>query len=114
MNTQNVEFNKEGLEQVALLSRLSLTENEKVKFLGEIKNILGFISQIKDLTAGKVEVSGGEHYGQQFVNSLNKNIMREDKVENQGGEYTEKLLANAPERIHDFIKVGQVLTKHKK
>jgi len=108
------EFTKEGLENVAMLSRLSLTDSEKEKFLGEIKDILNFVSQIQDMTTTEIQISGGKKYGEQFANSVNKNIMREDKIENQSGEYTEEILANAPARAGNFIEVTQVLEKFRK
>jgi len=108
------EFTKEGLEKVAMLSRLSLTDSEKEKFLGEIKDILNFVSHIQDMATTETQSSDGKEYGEQFVNSVNKNIMREDKIENQGGEYTEEILANAPVRVGNFIEVTQVLEKFRK
>jgi aspartyl-tRNA(Asn)/glutamyl-tRNA(Gln) amidotransferase subunit C len=114
MAEKKSEFTKADLEKVALLSRLSLTENEKEKFLFEIKEILGFVSELESINAENVDSSGGINYGGQFLNSVNKNIMREDKILNEGGKYTEALLNNAPVRNGDYIEVSQVLDKHKK
>jgi len=114
MSDTKKEFTREDLEKVAMLSRLSLTEIEKEKFLIEIKDILGFVSQLENVSAENVETSGGEHYGDQFLNSKNKDIMREDVVKNEGGKYTEVLLNNAPVRNSDYVEVSQVLDKHKK
>lgn len=110
----NIEFTKKDLENVAMLSRLSLTEVEKEKFLLEMKEILNYVGQVADMAGGNLESSGGATYGDQFINSFNKNSWREDAILNQGGEYTEKLLRNAPDRQGDFVKVSQVLDKHKK
>lgn len=114
MSNQNIEFTKEDLEKVAMLSRLSLTEEEKEKFLGQMKEILGYVGQISDMSDESVEASGGEHYGDQFENSINKNIMRNDEILNEAESYTEKILEDAPNREGKFIKVSQVLDKHKK
>jgi aspartyl-tRNA(Asn)/glutamyl-tRNA(Gln) amidotransferase subunit C len=107
----NIEFTKEDLENVAMLSRLSLIEEEKEKFLNEMKEILNYVGQVGEMARGNLESSGGETYGDQFLNSFNKNEMREDAILNQGGEYTEKLLANAPDRQGDFVKVSKVIKK---
>ncbi|MBP9765810.1 MAG: Asp-tRNA(Asn)/Glu-tRNA(Gln) amidotransferase subunit GatC [Candidatus Pacebacteria bacterium] len=107
----NIEFTKKDLENVAMLSRLSLTEEEKEKFLTEMKEILNYVGQVSEMAAGGIESSGGESYGNQFLNSFNKNEMREDIILNEGRGYTEKLLANAPDTKDDFVKVSKVIKK---
>ena len=107
----NIEFTKKDLENVATLSRLALTEEEKEKFLGEMKEILNYVGQVSEMAAGGIESSGGAAYGNQFMDSFNKDEMREDAILNQGGEYTEKLLADAPDRQGDFVKVSKVIKK---
>lgn len=108
-----IEFTKEDLENVATLSRLHLTEAEKGKFLGEMKDILEYVGQVSEMTNGNVESSGGENYGKQFIDSINKNMVREDNVLTNPNEYTEALLENAPIRNGDYVEVSQVLDKHK-
>lgn len=109
----NIEFTKKDLEHVALLSRLSLTEEEKEKFVGQMKEVLEYVGQISEMANGDIEASGGEGYGKRFLDSLNKNILREDNVLNEANSYTEALLENAPIRNGDYIEVSQVLDKHK-
>ncbi len=110
----NIEFKKEDLENVAMLSRLSLTEEEKEKFLEQMKEVLEYVGQVSEMASGDMENSGGENYGKQFENSVNKNTIREDNVLNEANSYTEVLLNDAPEVEGNFIKVSQVLDKHKK
>jgi len=107
-------LSKEDLEKVALLSRLSLTESEKEKLLGQINRILGFVGQVRDLADTGVESSGGENYGKQFESTQNKNRTRVDEIENEGGKFSEVLLSGTPSRLGDFVEVSQVLDKHKK
>ena len=109
-------LSKEDLEKVALLSRLSLTESEKEKLLGQINRILGFVGQVRDLVDTGVESSGGENYGKQFESTQNKNRTRVDEIEieNGGGKFSEVLLSGTPSRLGDFVEVSQVLDKHKK
>jgi Asp-tRNA(Asn)/Glu-tRNA(Gln) amidotransferase C subunit len=83
-------------------------------FLGQIKEILGYVGQVSDMADGEIESSGGENYGKQFENSVNKNVTRDDEILNGANLYTEKILDNAPQREGQFIKVSQVLDKHKK
>ncbi len=109
----NIEFTKKDLEDVALLSRLSLTEEEKEKFLVQMKEVLEYVGQVSEMASGSVESSGGEGYGKQFKDSVNNNIIREDNILNQANFYTEALLENAPIRNGDYVEVAQVLDKHK-
>lgn len=110
----NIEFTKKDLENVAMLSRLHLSEEEKEKFLLQMKEILEYVGQVSEMADGGLESSGGENYGRQFINSTNKNYVREDMVLNDANKFTERLLSNAPAREGDFVKVPQVLDKHKK
>lgn len=109
----NIEFTKKDLENVATLSRLHLNDEEKEKFLVQMKEILDYVGQVSEMADGSVEASGGENYGKQFDNSYNRDTVREDIVINPAHEYTEALLENAPARKDNFIKVSQVLDKHK-
>ena len=110
----NIEFKKEDLENVAMLSRLSLSNEEKDTFLGQMKEVLEYVGQVSEMASEGVENSGGVNYDKQFENSINKNTTREDNVLNEANSYIKILLADAPEIEGDFIKVSQVLDKHKK
>lgn len=110
----NIEFTKKDLESVATLSRLHLEESEKEKFLGQMKEVLEYVGQVSEMASENVENSGGVNYAKQFENSANKNIVREDIVLNEANSNTEDLLSDAPAREGNFVRVSQVLDKHKK
>jgi aspartyl-tRNA(Asn)/glutamyl-tRNA(Gln) amidotransferase subunit C len=114
MSNQNIEFTKEDLEKVAMLSRLNIQESEKEKFLEQIKGILEYVGQVSDMASDDIESSGGNNYADKFENSINKNITRKDEILNNAEYYTEKILNDAPQVEGKFIKVSQVLDKHKK
>ncbi len=61
------------LEHVAELARLKLNEEEIKKFLPQLKEILEFFSQLKDINTDNVKPS--------FQPVELKNAMREDKEE---------------------------------
>ncbi len=108
-----INITKQELENIAHLSRISLREEEKEKFLEEIKDILNYTEEVSKIENKKNQISGGENYSKQFENAINKNTIRDDLITNKANEYTESLLENAPEREDAFIKVSQVLDKHK-
>ena len=91
-------ISKQDVEKLAQLSRLALTEEEKAKFQGEIEAILGYVGKVKDMADAAPMPSFAQ------INNL-----REDAVLHKTGEYTEKLLSEAPEREGDFVKVKKIL-----
>lgn len=91
-------ISKGDIEKLAGLARLSLTEDEKAKFQGEIDTILGFVAKVKE-AAGTAPTP---------VYPLT-NVLREDVVTHNKGEYTEKLLDAAPAREGQYVKVKKIL-----
>ncbi len=91
-------ISKADIEKLANLSRLALTDKEKDLFSNEIGAILGYISNINSLVSN----DDTPVYG-------NKNILREDVVIHITSEYTDKLIANAPEREGNYVKVKKIL-----
>jgi len=91
------------VEKLAELSRITLTPEEKEKMAAEIGSIIGYIDQIKEVSAATVEDSKNRA-------RETENVMREDLVKNQPHEYTERILANAPARKDDYIEVKKILS----
>lgn len=91
-------MNKEDIEKLAKLSRLSLKEEEKEGFLKDFNSILGYVSEINSAVAELPEREAGEL----------RNVMRPDGPEHESGLYTEDLLKNAPAVQDDFVEVNQV------
>ncbi len=108
-----VEFKKEDLENVAKLSRLSINENEADKLLFQIKEILNYVGLVSEIANNGTSSSGGAGYGEQFVDTYNKNVIREDRALTEGNFYTKNILENSPKSENNYIVVSQVLAKHK-
>jgi aspartyl-tRNA(Asn)/glutamyl-tRNA(Gln) amidotransferase subunit C len=87
------------IENLANLCRIELSNDEKKELLGEIDSILGFVDQIQKVETKDLEVEAGEL----------RNIMREDESPYVGGEFTDDILAEAPETQDGFIKVKKIL-----
>ncbi len=68
-----MDVDRKLLEHVAELARLKLNEEEIKKFLPQLKEILEFFSQLKDINTDNVKPS--------FQPVELKNAMREDKEE---------------------------------
>ncbi len=65
----------------------------------EMDLILGFVDQIQEVETEDLKVEEGDL----------RNIMREDENPYIGGEFSEDLLAEAPNREGDYIKVKKIL-----
>ena len=68
-----MEVDRKFLEHVAEVARVKLNDEEIKKFLPQLKEILEFFSQLKDINTDNVKPS--------FQPVELKNIMREDKEE---------------------------------
>ncbi len=91
-------ISRTDIEKLANLSRLALTEAEKDSFSNEIGAILKYVGNINSLVSN----DNTPDYAQ-------KNILRDDVVSHNTGEYTDKLITNAPESEGNFVKVKKIL-----
>ena len=87
------------VEKLARLARIEMSEAEQSEFARNMESILGYIGQIQSVSA---EI-GGQKIGTVY------NVMREDANPNQGGLYTEALLAEALETKDGYVKVKRIL-----
>lgn len=90
---------KDDIDHVAGLARLELTESEKEEFTRDLNAVFGLMEKLKRLdTAGIKPMSNPV--------SL-QNVFRADTIRSSLG--TDKVLANAPDRMGDFFKVPKIL-----
>ena len=101
------------LEHLAVLSRIQLTDEDKVSLLKELDSILGYIDQLKKVD---VDMDGSSRVG------AVKNVMREDVASSSEivgsadfaatkGETRERLLDEAPDREGDFVAVKKIIAQ---
>lgn len=88
--------------KLAALARIKLTEKEEKELAKEFDAILAYVDQIKSVAIDK-EIP----YGSEATDLMN--VMREDDESNPTRKNTQKLLALAPERQGDYIKVKKIL-----
>jgi aspartyl-tRNA(Asn)/glutamyl-tRNA(Gln) amidotransferase subunit C len=89
---------KEDLANLSLLARISVTQEEEEKMLADMQAILGYVSEINNVS-GDAERVKGSHY----------NIVREDVITHTPGENTESILEEAPDTEDSYVKVAQVM-----
>ena len=88
----------QDVEHVAKLSRLDLTEEEKVKFSKQLGDVLKYVEQMNEVDTSNVEPLS-------HVVDFN-NVMREDEIHYDCSK--EELMMNAPEEENGFFKVPKI------
>jgi aspartyl-tRNA(Asn)/glutamyl-tRNA(Gln) amidotransferase subunit C len=94
-----MKISKEEIEHIAVLGRLSLSEEEKELFGPQLSGILDYVEQLNELDTDDVEPTS-------HVLPLN-NVMREDIP---GGSISrEDALMNAPSHTEKFYRVPKII-----
>ncbi len=89
----------DDINNLARLARIELSEEEKVKLQKDMESILGYVGQI---TSVKLDTT----FEAKDMSLIN--VMREDAVTTETGEYTQAVLANAPKREGDYFSVKAI------
>ncbi len=91
---------KDDIMRLANLARIELTDSEAEAFTGEISGILGYVSAVKEITgdAPEEKVIGAVY-----------NVMRSDTESHESGVFSDDLLALAPSRTGQYVKVKKIL-----
>lgn len=87
------------VEYVANLSRIDLSEEERVLFADQLSNILSYIEQLNQLDTANVAPLA---QAVEIPNVLRDDVVRESLKPSEA-------LANAPEKAGDFYKVPAIL-----
>ncbi len=93
-------LSKDEVKHIAELARLDLSEEEVVRYQGELSRILDYISQLEEVNADGVEPTA------QVTGLVNR--LREDVAVSSDAATRQRLLDAAPERDGDYIKVKAV------
>jgi aspartyl-tRNA(Asn)/glutamyl-tRNA(Gln) amidotransferase subunit C len=96
-----MEVNDLLIDNLAKLSHLSFSEQEKKEIRADLQEMISFIEKLKEVNTDGVEPL--------LHMSSNVNMLREDVV--QGSVSREEALKNAPETDGTFFKVPKVIKK---
>ena len=97
-----MKIDKEIVKRVALLSRLSLTEDEISEYGSQLETILEYISKLNEIDTRDVPPTS-------HTLSTLKNVYRKDIL--KPSLKTEEALKNAPSSEGDFFKVPQIIER---
>lgn len=87
------------IDRLSFLSRISLSDEEKKSFLKDFESILGYVGELQKVAADMPAPAAGEL----------RNVMRDDALQTPPLSTPESLLAEAPSREENYVKVDQVL-----
>jgi len=90
---------KEEIEHIALLARLSLSEEEKGIFGSQLSSILDYMEKLNELDTSTVQPTS-------HVLSLH-NVMRDDLL--RSSITREDALSNAPAHTEKFFRVPKII-----
>lgn len=99
MSEENI--TKEQVNKIAELARLEMSEKETEKMQKDLAEILGYIDMLKEVDIANIEPTN--------YSVRQENIMREDNAEKAGDEIVKDMLAQAPEKQGNYIKVKEIL-----
>ena len=92
---------KPDIKALARLARIDLSAEEEAALLADSEKILAFVEQIQKVhgEAGTAESTPG----------VPMNVFRDDVNPHESGIYTEAILAQAPAREGNYVKVKKIL-----
>ncbi len=94
-----MKISDDDVSHIASLSRLELSDEEKVKFRKQLNNILIYVDQLNEVDT--VDVNPTSHV-------LNiENVYRHDK--NKDSISADDALANSPDRSENFYRVPKII-----
>ncbi len=96
-------MNKEKVLNLANLARIRIADDEAEKLSHDFEAILNYVGEVKNATK---DTNNSQPTTDSYAL---RNVMREDGEGHESGVYTERLLAEAPAREGDFIKVKKIL-----
>ncbi len=92
-------ISREDIKKLANLARIKLSEEEEGRFAKEIESILGYVAQIQKVS-GKEDVKTA---------GAVRNVLREDSEPHEAGIFSEDLIAEAPQKDGEYVKVKKIL-----
>lgn len=98
--SETTEITKKDVLHLAELARFAISEEEAQELTGDLRDILEYVNEVQSLEGSEREMEHGTD---------EVNIFRDDEVTNQPNEFTERVLAQAPEREDSYVKVRKIL-----
>lgn len=95
-----MKIDQQLISRLEQLTRLELTEAEKLRLEGDLNNILAMVERLQSLDTTGVEPLA-------YINEEGENNWREDEVQYQTDR--EEALKNAPDRDEQYFRTPKVI-----
>lgn len=92
----------EEIKHLAKLARIRVTDEDAKALQKDIDAVLEYVSVVSEITSTD---DSAPKIGARY------NVFRTDEVTNEPGSYSEALLAEAPAREGDYLKVKKILNQ---
>lgn len=92
---------KDDVARLAALSRIAIKEEDLERFASEFDAILAYVGKLEELTLP----TGGER-----TVSVVRNVLRKDEAARVGGEYTDAVVAQFPQKSGNSLSVKQIIS----
>ena len=93
--------NEDNVKKIARLSKISLSDNEVVKYLADLNQIIGWVDQLKEVDTEKVSPTFSSF-------GAGEGIKQRDDIVSDGG-YRKEIISNAPKSEEGFFLVPKVI-----
>lgn len=90
------------IKHLASLSRIRITDGEAQALKHDIDAVLAYVSVVSEITSTDSDTPNV---------GARSNVFRKDEVTNTPGSYSAALLAEAPAREGDYLKVKKILNQ---
>ena len=100
------------IKKLASLSRIKLADDELAQFKKEIDSILGYIEQIKEVSASAdtaATSSAGSISQPRAIKPTHRNVLREDIADRNLNQDASEVLTCAPSVQDGMVKVKKIL-----
>lgn len=94
-------MNRDDILHLGELSRIALTDDEVSTFEKELPAIVSYVSTVSDIASDEADTA--PQVGARY------NVLREDVITNQPEQYTEKILAEMPDKKGRHMQVKKIL-----
>ena len=95
----------EDIKKLANLARIDMDDEEMIEIAKSFDSILAYVGQVQVVSKIKNIDLASKNPEDNFLH----NVMRDDVVTNKREEYTDKIIAEMPDKQNGYLKVKQIL-----
>jgi aspartyl-tRNA(Asn)/glutamyl-tRNA(Gln) amidotransferase subunit C len=96
--SNEVKVDEKLVQEIAMLARLDLSQEETKMFVSQFKDILDYVSILNEVDTENVPPA--------YLSSANKSVVREDQIEDSVP--TDEFLANTPQSKDEYVLIPRV------